>query len=303
MWIGKYWQYQACYMILYFILSCHMEDLNVKTKGWVINAPKETRVQEGLCAYIPCTFTYNSNLGNLTEGSQATWFKGKNFYSDLIVAYRGIPSVSSGKSERFLVTGDLEKGDCSLSINDVVKKDEGTYRFRVEGSRRLKFNYVDIMPLLLVTNLTQEPDIFPLEKIIAGEEVNLTCTAPGRCAGTAPNITWQGIVKKMKYKTHVEKHPDGNHTFFSRVIFTASMKEHNSLLTCNVKYINDISTSKTITLKVESPNSTAINAPNSISTVDNDNIRYELRNPSVESPYQDLKHPTNEVYTNVITEN
>ncbi|XP_053547083.1 sialic acid-binding Ig-like lectin 14 [Bombina bombina] len=222
--------------------------------GYNIEAPSNVKVQQGLCAHIPCSFTYNKNHGSLSlPDNKVLWFKCSQHYTSPVVI-KNIDSILNFSIGRIWITGDVQNGDCSLSINNVELEDADTYCFRIEGTSLLQFSYTGITPSVSVTELTEKPQIFSHKPLNAGEEVTLlTCTAPGRCAGTAPIITWEGNVNYPKYETSRVDHGDGNSTHYSVITFTPTERDNNRPLTCKVAFgsIRTLTTRNTITLNVE----------------------------------------------------
>ncbi|KAM4652818.1 sialic acid-binding Ig-like lectin 14 [Discoglossus pictus] len=298
MWFGRYWRHQKyleTLMLFFLLLWNRLFSENVP--GFQIQIPTTIIVQNGLCVHIPCTFTI-PNFYILSTSVQGLWYKNKEklkvnadqrtFFkkrerTTVNTDYTSDVLVISNTSGRFLLTGDLQKGDCSLRINDVQKEDQGYYRFRVED-HNLKFTFLNVEPFLQVKDLTEPPEISPIKNLIAGEEVSLTCIPPGRCTGSMPLFfTWEGSV--IKEETDISYRQFGNRT--SKVIFTPSEKDHNSSLTCKVIYRNQVSTSKTIILSVTSHDS---QPPTHIN---------EIPGQATDRVYQDLKIPTNEVYSTI----
>ncbi|XP_075462472.1 sialic acid-binding Ig-like lectin 16 isoform X2 [Ascaphus truei] len=249
MWFGGCWCYRECWVPLIFIL-CLLWKGNIceTVEGFHIETSRTVTVQTSLCVHIPCTFII-SNSYTLTQNAKGIWYK-----DDSVVASKVGFLVPDNPRGRVFLTGDVQKGDCSLSINDAKWSDAGTYRFRIEDGI-LRFGYIGTKPYVTVTALTEKPDISPIKSLIAGEEVALTCTAPGRCAGTRPTITWEGSINTPAVEDIVLDNPDGNRIYMSNITFTPARKDHTSLLTCKVTYSSDRprTTSTAISLNVEYP--------------------------------------------------
>uniref|UniRef100_A0A7D9NJX9 Ig-like domain-containing protein n=1 Tax=Xenopus tropicalis TaxID=8364 RepID=A0A7D9NJX9_XENTR len=79
-----------------------------------------------------------------------------------------------------------------------------------------------------------KPDIFPIKKLIAGEQVTLTCTIFGNCMETSPTITWAGNINITNVGNYQLLQPSDNATYVSHVTFTPSQTAHNTSLTCTV---------------------------------------------------------------------
>ncbi|KAM4650903.1 sialic acid-binding Ig-like lectin 10 [Discoglossus pictus] len=265
MWFRKYWCQLEYHMALMFILSLLWE--GGELQGFSITAQKSFSVQVGLCVHIPCTFTVSEYYRPALYTVSGQWFK---YYRNRVASSK-THQASSKTSRRFKFIGNVMAGDCSLSINDAQQQDEGLYYFRLEGEA-LKYTFDGVQPYVTVEALTTEPEISPTENLVTGKEVTLTCTAPGRCAGTAPTITWKGNVNSLTYKTYAETYPDYNNTIYSNITFIPYEKDHNSSLTCIVSYnTGTTTTQKTIILNVQYPPSMNITYSED-SLIDQDNV-------------------------------
>ncbi|KAM4652471.1 sialic acid-binding Ig-like lectin 14 [Discoglossus pictus] len=271
MWHRRYCHHQACPVTLIFILTLLWQGIDGQygedVVGFGIFAPTSVTVQRGLCVYIPCTFIIGASFEDkLVSSSTGIWYRDG---SEVIVATNNInKDVSSDTKGRFLLTGNVGKKDCSFSINDAQWEDQRGYRFRLEATGSLMFSFKGKKPFVNVIELTEKPEISNMT-LVAGKMVTLSCTAPGTCNGTTPDITWVGRVNGVNNTYRVQR-PDGNNTFISNITFTPSVEDHNSLLTCTVTYrsLGYPTTNNTITLNVEYKPSIKITIPgNSNETV------------------------------------
>uniref|UniRef100_A0A674CLZ9 Ig-like domain-containing protein n=1 Tax=Salmo trutta TaxID=8032 RepID=A0A674CLZ9_SALTR len=105
--------------------------------------------------------------------------------------------------------------------------------------------------------LTQKPSVLT-PPLTEGEPVTLTCTAPGICSGTPPNITWtwRGTgdnITELRDNTTIQKREDLTSvttTHFSTLTFTPSAEHHTTKVTCQVTFKGNITTEDTVTLNV-----------------------------------------------------
>eukprot|EP00079_Xenopus_tropicalis_P037480 XP_017951251.1 PREDICTED: myeloid cell surface antigen CD33-like [Xenopus tropicalis] len=103
---------------------------------------------------------------------------------------------------------------------------------------------------LLDVEYLNKPDIYPKKKLIAGEQVTLTCSCFGNCRETSSNIKWKGNINITNKVDDWLLHPNDNATYVSHVTFTPSQTDHNTLLTCTVT-CKGVSTKQSIILDVE----------------------------------------------------
>ncbi|CAM5124815.1 unnamed protein product [Natator depressus] len=218
--------------------------------GFTLTVPQSVSVQEGLCVLVPCTFAYPASYDtdNPRDRLHGHWYKDQaDLSQDLPVASTN-PSrrVSQATQGRFRLAGDLARGDCSLQISDAQRTDAGRYFLRVE-KRNLKYNYLsdsdgtDLTLAISVPGLTEEPEIqispargLP-ETLLAGEPVTVTCTAPGRCSGPPPQVTWMGLFSDTARDVSAPLE-NGTWAHSSVLSFTPAPGDHGKELVCTVTY-------------------------------------------------------------------
>ncbi|XP_075763997.1 sialic acid-binding Ig-like lectin 13 isoform X2 [Pelodiscus sinensis] len=217
-----------------------------------LRAPRSVSVQAGLCALVPCSFTFSYSPFFPTGDRQAPlnghWYKdGANPNSDPPVASSD-PSrpVSPDTRGRFRLAGDPTRGDCSLQISDARGADTGSYYYRMEKGD-LKYSYcsnsdgTSAVLSISVPGLTAQPEIrtSPVRglpgKLLAGEPLNVTCTAPGRCAGTPPHFTWTGPFSDTARDVSARLE-NGSWAHGSALSFTPGPGDDGKELGCTVTY-------------------------------------------------------------------
>ncbi|XP_073426705.1 sialic acid-binding Ig-like lectin 9 isoform X1 [Dendrobates tinctorius] len=215
--------------------------------GFGITAPRNVVVQTGLCVHIPCSFKLPS-ISTISRHVRGIWFRG-NFLSSQTVAGKSSFELPN-KRDRFFLTGDLLRGDCSLMINNAREQDTDYYSFRIEdGSSVIPFH--DFRTLLRVIELSDKPEISPAGRIIVGQEITLSCTSPGICSGLPPSFTWEGKVEMKSEKIYVINNEDGTTIHRSNITFVPSAEDNQLSLTCKVTFESNVTTSSTISLNVE----------------------------------------------------
>ncbi|KAK6290953.1 hypothetical protein J4Q44_G00386420 [Coregonus suidteri] len=221
---------------------------------WTITfSPAEITAEKGLCAVISCTFSHAENF----IPTAAIWFKcpenGKCDQDENIIIHSETPSkAQEGYRKRVsLLETDLTKKNCSVIINNIRKNDAGEYQFRLLSaytySKKVK---------ITVRALTQKPSVLT-PPLTEGEPATLTCTAPGICSGTPPNITWtcRGTgdnITELRDNTTIQKREDLTSvttSHFSTLTFTPSAEHHNMMVTCQVTQ-KKLQIEETVTLNV-----------------------------------------------------
>nr|XP_048683957.1 sialic acid-binding Ig-like lectin 16 [Caretta caretta] len=216
--------------------------------GFTLTVRQSVSVQEGLCVLVPCTFAYPAWYD--TDNPWARLYG--HWYKEPATAGQDPPVASSDPSRwvsqetqgRFRLAGDLTRGDCSLQINDAQGTDAGRYFLRVEKGK-LKYNYLfnsDGTDLILsVPGLTEEPEIqiSPARglpgMLLAGEPVTVTCTAPGRCSGPPPRVTWTGPFSNTA-RDDSALLANGTWARSSTLRFTPAPGDHGKELVCRITY-------------------------------------------------------------------
>ncbi|XP_053866270.1 sialic acid-binding Ig-like lectin 16 [Malaclemys terrapin pileata] len=236
--------------------------------GFTLTVPQSVSVQEGLCVLVPCNFKYPASYD--TKNSPARLYR--YWYKDLAVVGLNPPVASSDPSRwvsqetqgRFRLAENPARGDCSVQISDARQTDAGRYFLRVEGD--FKYTYrtsadgTDLTLTISVPGLTEKPEIqiSPARglpgTLLAGEPVTVTCTAPGRCSGTPPQVTWMGpfINTAQDVSTRLA---NGTWAHSSALSFMPTPGKHGKELVCSVTYRPPWgpSTSKTVQLHVVYP--------------------------------------------------
>ena len=112
------------------------------------------RVQEGLCIHVPCSFSYPRSLWFPSSRLYTSWYwsEASTGYTYPVATNSPYIHVKKQTQGRFLL-GDPTTNNCSISIRDARKSDTGTYIFRVERGRNVKYTYRDKMLTLQVTGM------------------------------------------------------------------------------------------------------------------------------------------------------
>ncbi|KAM9353533.1 Schwann cell myelin protein-like [Symphorus nematophorus] len=230
--------------------------------GFCITLNEEITAEAGLCVVIPCSFTLGSGFTPQTM----VWHKcepSKQRCDDTEKIFHTYNRrVQSGFRGRVSpLEPDLGQWNCSIIINDLTESDSGSYQLRVNGYNRNWASDGFLYPLrttVSVKGLTQKPTVMIPVPLTEGQQTTLTCTAPGLCSGSDPEITWTWRGRGEK-----DSHITGNITAFktesltavtgrhsSTLTFYSSAEHHGTNVTCKVSFRNNITTEETVTLSV-----------------------------------------------------
>nr|XP_032659187.1 sialic acid-binding Ig-like lectin 12 [Chelonoidis abingdonii] len=234
--------------------------------GFTLTVPQSVSVQEGLCILVPCTFAYPASYDTKNSWSRLYryWYKDPaNEDSDPPVASsdpsRGVSQETQG---RFQLAENPARGDCSLQISDARRTDTGKYFLRVEkGNFKYSYHFnsdgTDAKLTISLPGLTEEPEIqispawgLP-GTLLAGEPVTVTCTAPGRCSGPPPRVTWTGPFSDTARDVSAQL-ANGTWAHSSALSFIPGPGDHGKELACTVTYRppQGPSTNRTVQLHV-----------------------------------------------------
>uniref|UniRef100_A0A8C2ZKE3 Ig-like domain-containing protein n=1 Tax=Cyclopterus lumpus TaxID=8103 RepID=A0A8C2ZKE3_CYCLU len=197
----------------------------------------EITAEAGLCVVIPCFFT----TGNGFTPQYVVWYKcepPKGRCGDADVIFHTNENNNNKVQAEFLgrvslLEPDVSQKNCSIIINELTESDSGKYQVRVNsvnywGQERSTFSTRTALPL----GLTQKPSVL-IPPLTEGQQTTLTCTAPGLCSGSHPEITWTWREGRS-----------------STLTFNPSAEHHGTNVTCKVNFTSNISTDETATLNV-----------------------------------------------------
>ncbi|XP_041586632.1 sialic acid-binding Ig-like lectin 5 isoform X1 [Vulpes lagopus] len=209
-----------------------------------LRVQESVTVQEGLCADVPCSFSYSSSWWYSSAILYMYWFRdGDNIYNALPVATNNQRiKVKTETQDRFHLIGNPPDNNCSLRIREARTSDQGVYQFQMERENG-RYTYGDKKLTLKVAALTQKPDIHFLEPLKSGFPQNLTCSLPGFCEGGRPlTFSWVGgALDRLDPQTLSS----------SVLTLTPRLQDHGSNLTCRVSLPGAQSTvERTIRLNV-----------------------------------------------------
>ncbi|XP_034290817.1 myeloid cell surface antigen CD33-like [Pantherophis guttatus] len=203
-----------------------------KLKGYDLNAPDQVSVEEGLCAMIPCNFTYKEKDALKDATLTGLWKKGASDNADTPVVAN---SSQESAQNRFQIIGNLTAGNCSLLILNAQKNDAGKYFFRMEKDPKAYFSFVSYpIPRLNVTE-RQSPEIEILSTMAEGHSTNITCATFASCSWMPPKFTWHGFSKPIDSHSQL----NGTQVYSSVVNFLPSAADHKRNIICRVNYTNE----------------------------------------------------------------
>ncbi|XP_077950846.1 uncharacterized protein LOC120810306 [Gasterosteus aculeatus] len=232
-----------------------------KDEDCVTFSEGEIKAEAGLCVVIPCSF----KISNFTP-KHLVFYKceaSKRFCTDSDVIFdsnKNSNKIQAGFVGRVsLLEHDVCLRNCGIIINDLTESDSGSYQLRVNGLKNGRENGLTFSQKknISVKGLTQKPTV-GIPPLTEGQQTTLSCTAPGLCSGSDPEITWtwRGAGEKDSHITgnitavETEHLTSVTRRHISTLTFNSSAEHHGTDVTCKVRFTNDITTEETETLNV-----------------------------------------------------
>ncbi|TNN67770.1 Sialic acid-binding Ig-like lectin 14 [Liparis tanakae] len=202
--------------------------------GYCITFRKgEITAEAGLCVVIPCSFTTAAGF----TPKHMVWFKcepPKAKCGDVDIIFHTNKNNNKVQSEFLgrvsLLEPDVLKRNCSIIINNLTETDSGFYQLRVNA-------------------LTQKPSVL-IPPLTEGRQTTLTCTAPGLCSGSDPEITWRWRGAGEKDSPITGNITGVTQRRSSTLTFNPSAEHHGTNVTCKVSFTSSITTEEMETLNV-----------------------------------------------------
>ncbi|XP_045712205.1 myeloid cell surface antigen CD33-like isoform X3 [Phyllostomus hastatus] len=200
----------------------------VHSRRYVVRVQESLTVQEGLCAFVPCSIVYPWHYWS--DSGHGYWYReGATSGQDAPVATNNRDrEVQEETRGRFLLFGDPRMGDCSLDIRDARRTDEGLYHFQGEREYGVFYPRGWNMLFVSVTALNKTPDILIPGTLECNRPMNQTCSVTWACErGTPPLFSWTS-------PTHPSLGP-WTHNLSSVLTLTPWPQDHGTNLTCQVQ--------------------------------------------------------------------
>ncbi|CAK6437400.1 unnamed protein product [Pipistrellus nathusii] len=194
-----------------------------------LKVERKVTVPQGLCVWVPCSFSYPGKGSAKAAQVQGHWFSNK--IDDPVATTDPSQSVYWNAEGRFQLVGSPGDGDCSLLLTDAWTEDRGMYFFRVEGGPALPYSFQNNKFFLDVTAQTQEPAVYVPEILEPGRPATAVCAFPfysERCP--APTLSWTGAACPP------QNFGVTTTAYVSVLTFTPRRQDHGTNLTCRASF-------------------------------------------------------------------
>ncbi|XP_070407948.1 sialic acid-binding Ig-like lectin 5 [Nothobranchius furzeri] len=252
------------FVLIWMTLLCSVRGITANSEASVrrtwhcqsdycVNFYENITAEAGLCVEISCSFITSSYF----KPTNLVWYKcessrSKCGDSDIILHTNNENKVQSRFRGRVsLLEPKLHHGNCSIIISNLQESDSGSYQLRVNGyvyGRGTGFTY-NTRTTVHVRALQQKPTLV-VPPLTEGQQTTLTCTAPGLCPGSPPNITWRWRGEEEEDFNITGNITAVTQTHSSTLTFNPSAEHHGTNITCKISFTGDTTTEETVTLNV-----------------------------------------------------
>ncbi|XP_039886450.1 sialic acid-binding Ig-like lectin 10 [Simochromis diagramma] len=224
-----------------------------------LNVRKLT-AEAGLCVVIPCSF----KTAEAFETQHIVWYKCEASEAGcdrpvMIFHTNKSTDVQPEFEGRVSLIEHVIQNNCSIIINNLKESDSGSYQLRVIGEVNRKTDAFTFIPKVNVSvkGLKQKPTLM-IPTLTEGQQATLTCTAPGLCSGSVPQITWtwrgaegtESYIARNSTDYKTENLTAFTQSHVSTLTFNALAKHHNSNTTCKISFTDKTTTEGSSTLTV-----------------------------------------------------
>ncbi|XP_067831293.1 myelin-associated glycoprotein-like [Heptranchias perlo] len=234
--------------------------------------PDSVSAVSGSCAQIPCTF-HHSVSAPIPKGK---WLKKgrdpRGIGDTLIYDWEnphGQPYNFGGRVE---LKGNVEKGQCSLLIKNIRKRDEGTYYFSVQ----IHSGWYVYTPATgrseVFLSVSDKPQISGYRELTSGKAAGLTCSITHSCPNDKLQLRWidyngsRPLPWDTKDGTEIVNERSGSWRVSSVLTFTPSSALHGKSLGCSILLHGSLTSSPPIlTLEIKYK-PTIVSGPNCTSS-------------------------------------
>ncbi|KAJ7304052.1 hypothetical protein JRQ81_011573 [Phrynocephalus forsythii] len=218
------------------------------SEAWSSTLPSTIRALRGSCVVIPCSFTYPGSRDSWGGKFSVAWYQYRS---------RGYPEIYNSKSPetvlpeyqgRTEVLGDLEMGNCTLSINPVRAEDSMSYYVWINPDS-VRHRFYDVTVQVEVVDSPSQLELSDPGLMTEGDRTLVTCSTLHTCPLAPPRLTWNLVGAKPV--TIQERLAGGAWRTESGFKYTPSHKDHGKYLQCTATFPNQQQSRNGIYLQVK----------------------------------------------------
>uniref|UniRef100_A0A3Q4GIV8 Ig-like domain-containing protein n=1 Tax=Neolamprologus brichardi TaxID=32507 RepID=A0A3Q4GIV8_NEOBR len=242
-----------------------------KSSSWTAAVPSSVKGLLGSCVVIPCSYNYPEPQKS-PQTFTGIWYNNDN----QVICHSDASQTPAQFQSRTKLLGDLNKKNCSLMIDKLTRRDEGTFHFRIIMEAYAVFSYSKNKISVSVIDEPNPTDFSVQEEVKEGQTVSASCSVFHSCPTYSPSFHWS---HSGEQHDQTQKLQNGQWNATSTLTFRSNRSDHNKPLQCSVTYHGGKQRVTSKTLKVKC---------NEIGTLLNKRQTYTMSNVSrhsIESMY------------------
>uniref|UniRef100_A0A8D0HIB9 Ig-like domain-containing protein n=1 Tax=Sphenodon punctatus TaxID=8508 RepID=A0A8D0HIB9_SPHPU len=205
------------------------------SEAWNSKLPGTIRALKGSCVVIQCYFTYPGPRDSLGGKFSVAWYQYRTRGYPEIYNSRSVSGVLTEYQGRTELLGDLEMGNCTLSINPVRGEDAMSYYVWINPDW-VKHRFYDVTVFVEVVDTPSQLVLSDPGILTEGDNFLLTCSTQHTCPSAPPTLTWSPSGGKSV--TSHERMAGGVWRVESELSYTPSHKDHGKYLQCTATFPN-----------------------------------------------------------------
>uniref|UniRef100_A0A8C8RP93 Ig-like domain-containing protein n=1 Tax=Pelusios castaneus TaxID=367368 RepID=A0A8C8RP93_9SAUR len=254
--------------------------------SWSSSLPGTIRALKGSCVVIPCSFTYPGSRESLERPFSVAWYQYRSRGYPEIYNSKNNASILAEYQHRTALLGDLEMGNCTLSISSVRNEDTMNYYVWI-NPESVRHRFYDVTVRVEVADTPETLVLRDPGVLIEGDQTSITCSIRHTCPSAPPILSWSPPGGKAM--TSHERLAGGSWQAESELNYTPSYKDHGSYLQCTATFPNKQQARSGLQLQVKyRPRDTAVAVVGLARLKEGDNVT--LRCTSQSHPLATIYH-------------
>uniref|UniRef100_A0A8D0BJY6 Ig-like domain-containing protein n=1 Tax=Salvator merianae TaxID=96440 RepID=A0A8D0BJY6_SALMN len=218
------------------------------SEAWSTVLPSSIQALKGSCVVIPCAFTFPGSRDSWGDKFSVAWYQYRSRGYPEIYNSKSISTVLPEYQGRTEVLGDLEAGNCTLSINPVRSEDAMSYYAWINPDT-VKHRFYDVTVRVDVAETPSQLELRDPGPLTEGDRTLIVCSILHTCPLSPPSITWN--LAGGKAVTIQERLAAGAWRTESGFSFIPSHKDHGRYLQCTSTFPNQQQSRSGIILQVK----------------------------------------------------
>ncbi|XP_013907043.1 PREDICTED: myelin-associated glycoprotein-like [Thamnophis sirtalis] len=216
--------------------------------AWSSILPNSIQALKGSCVVIPCSFTVPDSWDS--QDISVAWYQYHFWNYPKIYNSKTLIDVLPAYQGRTEVVGNLQKGNCTLSINPVEMEDAMKYYVWINPDL-VNHPFYDVTVKVDVTDVPNQLELSDLGLVTEGDPTQVSCSVLHTCPLSPPILTWN--LGKNKAVTIQEYLTGGSWRTESTFNYIPSHEDHGRHLRCTATFPNKQQIYSGINLNIQYP--------------------------------------------------